>query len=74
MANYIIDRNICPIELMDIRYNNIHHQRSNSECGVYSIHYLLTMLKGVSFESGSLINKPDKLIKKCRQVYFYDNV
>ena len=26
------------------KYNNIQHQQSNSECGMYSIYFILTML------------------------------
>ena len=26
------------------KYNNIQHQHSNSECGMYSIYFILTML------------------------------
>ncbi len=54
----------------DINYNNIRHQYKNSECGVYSINFIVRMLRGVPFLV--LINKkiPDDKINKCRSVYF----
>ena len=36
---------------MDIKINNIRHQYKNSECGVYSLHFIIQLLKGRSFES-----------------------
>ena len=54
----------------DVDYNKIRHQFENSECGVYSINFILRMLNGESFES--IVNKKmkDKEINKCRNVYF----
>lgn len=33
-------------KVMDIRYNQTRHQRGNSECGVYSVNFILRLLKG----------------------------
>lgn len=35
----------------DIRYNHIQHQLENSECGVYSINFILRLVEGESFDS-----------------------
>ena len=35
---------------MDIKYNNIQHQYDDSECGVYSITFILKMLEGHNFD------------------------
>lgn len=57
-------------ENFEIRYNNIQHQFKNSECGVYSINFILRLLKGESFDS--IVNNVtrDDEMKKCRDVYF----
>lgn len=50
--------------------NNIVHQRKNSECGVYSIHYIVERLKGKTFNDLSLnvINDDDMHLN--RQYFF----
>jgi len=56
----------------DIRFNNKQHQFKNSECGVYSINFILRLAKGETFDD--IVNNitPDKEINKCRDVYFRD--
>ena len=56
--------------IMDIRYNQTRHQYKNSECGVYSVNFILRLLKGDSFDK--ITNSPvnDDKINKCREVYF----
>lgn len=53
-----------------VDYNKVPHQKGNSECGVYSMRYLIQMAKGKDFDE--LCNNPisDKNINKCRNVYF----
>ncbi len=55
-------------------YNKVRHQRENSECGVYSINFILRMLKGKTFEE--ICNRPihDRKINKCRNIYFANKV
>lgn len=55
---------------IDIRHNPTQHQRGNSECGVYSINFILRLLKGKTFDH--LIRKrlPDEKVNKCRFRYF----
>lgn len=58
------------LKQIDIRFNNVQHQKADSECGVYSINFILRMLQGESFDN--IINNPvkDQEMEKCRQVYF----
>lgn len=51
-------------------HNKIRHQYEGSECGVYSINFILRMLRGDSFESICKSKVPDKKINQCRIVYF----
>lgn len=54
----------------DIRYNNIQHQFQNSECGVYSINFIIRLVKGESFDS--IINNvtKDDMMNLNRKKYF----
>jgi len=54
----------------DIRYNNIEHQQENSECGVYSINFIIRAVKGESFDSITKNVTTDEEINECRKVYF----
>ena len=54
----------------DIRYNNIQHQFNNSECGVYSVNFIIRLLEGESFDSIiNNITKDDKM-NANRKIYF----
>lgn len=55
---------------IDFNYNNRRYQFGNSECGVFSIHFILRMLKGETF--ADVLTKPinDTQVNKCRKVYF----
>lgn len=51
-------------------HSRLRHQYKNSECGVYSMRFILGMLKGETFESFSEKQIPDRVINKCRNKYF----
>ena len=54
----------------DIRYNNIQHQFENSECGVYSIDFIVRLVSGESFDN--VINNitSDEEMNKNRKIFF----
>tara|TARA_B110000908_G_C10221233_1_gene435443 strand:+ start:99 stop:932 length:834 start_codon:yes stop_codon:yes gene_type:complete len=52
------------------KYNNIRHQFKGSECGVYSINFILRLLKGESFKEITTNITTDDDVNLCRQVYF----
>jgi hypothetical protein len=54
----------------DIRYNKIQHQYKNSECGVYSVHFLIKLLEGKTFDD--IVNNviDDEQMNKYRTVVF----
>jgi hypothetical protein len=54
----------------DIRYNKTQHQRGNSECGVYSINFILRLLKGKTFDYITRKRLTDEKVNKCRMIYF----
>jgi len=55
---------------IDIRYNKTQHQQGNSECGVYSINFILRLLKGKSFDYITRKRLTDQKVNKCRMTYF----
>ena len=54
----------------DIKFNNIQHQFKNSECGVYSINFIIRLANGESFDSITQNITKDDQMNLCRQVYF----
>lgn len=65
-----IKENGIPYDKQIVDVNTVQHQKENTECGVYSMNFIIRMLKGMNFNE--LCNKPisDKHINKCRKVYF----
>jgi hypothetical protein len=54
----------------DVRFNKKQHQFKNSECGVYSMNFIIRLLNGETFdEVQDDIMKDDKM-NSCRDVYF----
>jgi hypothetical protein len=56
--------------LFSTYYNDIRHQYKNSECGVYSMHFIISFLEGKTFIE--IINNiiSDDNINKLRDVYY----
>jgi len=54
----------------DIRFNHIQHQFENSECGVYSINFIIRLVSGETFDS--IINNiiKDEEMNSYRKIYF----
>jgi hypothetical protein len=55
---------------MDVRYNNIQHQFDNSECGVYSINFIIRLVQNEPFDN--IIHKitKDEAMNQNRKIYF----
>lgn len=69
-ARFIMNHKKIPLDKISIEQNNIQHQKLNTECGVYSMNFLVRMARGDDFDK--LCNSPisDREINKCRKVYF----
>lgn len=54
-------------------YNKIRHQYKNTECGVYCIHFIISLLEGQSFASicKNVIN--DEQMNSYRKIFFKQN-
>lgn len=57
---------------MDFLYNDIQHQQKNTECGIYCLHFLETMLKGKNFKQYIKNKNNDEYMEKFRNYYFID--
>lgn len=55
---------------MNFYYNNTRHQFQNSECGVYSMNFIIELLKGKSFNEIIKQKIPDKVMNDLR-FYLY---
>ena len=55
---------------MKKKYNKTRHQFANSECGVYSMNFIIERLKGKSFEevTGNVVK--DEEMNSRRKTYF----
>jgi len=57
-------------KLKHIKFNMSRHQFKNSECGVYSVNFILRLLKGETFEYICDNITSDDEVNQCREVYF----
>lgn len=70
IANYLIDHKHFKKDDLKVRYNKFVHQKLNSECGVYSMHFIIRLLSGSTFEDMCTERIPDEEMTKFRQIYF----
>jgi hypothetical protein len=66
----LTDKNNKQFEYFDVRYNKKQHQFKNSECGVYSMNFLIRLLNGETFNNITENITADKEMNICRNVYF----
>lgn len=57
-------------DVLDIRYNKIRHQFKHSECGTYSMNFILRLLNGEKFSDITKERVPDEKVNECRTTYF----
>lgn len=57
---------------MDFLHNDIQHQKGNTECGIYCLHFLETMLRGTNFREYIKNKNNDEYMEKFRNYYFID--
>ena len=57
----------------ELLVNKRRHQFSDSECGMYSLYFIIEMLKGKSFKKFTNQRIKDKLMMDLRKRYFNDN-
>jgi hypothetical protein len=57
----------------DFKINSVRHQFSNSECGVYSMNFIIRLLNKESFHSITQNITKDSEMNACRSSYFRNN-
>jgi hypothetical protein len=57
-------------EKMDIQFNKDRHQFKTSECGIYSVNFILRLLKGETFDQICSKITTDDEVNECRKTYF----
>ena len=55
---------------INTHYNKIQHQFKNSECGVYSMHFIIKLLEGVDFENVTQNIVDDDTMHKNRYIFY----
>jgi len=55
---------------LDVKYNKVRHQYKNSECGIYSVNFILRLLNGDTFNNICNNITSDDKVNQCRQTYF----
>jgi hypothetical protein len=63
-----------PTKNIDVRYNKTQHQKGNSECGVYSINFIIRLLKGKTFDYLTKNRLSDNKVNMCRMKYFGNSI
>jgi hypothetical protein len=56
----------------NIEYNQNRHQFKNSECGVYSMNFIIRLLHGETFEDITIKKTLDDDMNYCRGIYFHN--
>jgi hypothetical protein len=62
--------NLMKCDTIKTNHNKERHQKKGSECGVYSMNFILRMLRGDKFDQICKSKVDDDTINKCRKVYF----
>lgn len=71
LARFIQLKYNIPQHKLDVRHNTFRHQYGNSECGVYSLFFIINLLNGVSFDKLSSKRISDDFVNSCRDIYFF---
>ena len=57
---------------LDFFYNDIQHQKKNTECGIYSLYFLISMLHNVDFKKFIKKIKRDDFMEKYRKIFYLE--
>jgi hypothetical protein len=58
------------IKDFDVKYNSKQHQFNNTECGVYSMNFIIRLVRGETFNEITNNITKDAEMNKCRDSYF----
>jgi hypothetical protein len=71
MENLCQQGDNCNIRFQKL-YNDIQHQKKNTECGIYSIHFITNMLNGMKFKDYIKVIRDDEKMEQFRDVFYID--
>ena len=54
----------------EAKYNKKQHQQGGSECGMYSLNFIIELLKGKDFDKLTSERIPDSHVNNLRQIFF----
>jgi len=69
-SQFMMDTNNKYEKIIEVKYNKKRHQYKNSECGVYSVNFILRMLGGETFNNICNNITNDDTINEFRKQYF----
>lgn len=58
------------IKNIRVEHNKVEHQKGGSECGLYSIHFIMRMVKGEPFDNDSKRVFSDEYVNQMRDIIF----
>jgi hypothetical protein len=53
-----------------ILFNKTQHQFGGSECGIYSLNFIIRLLNGSNFDTIIKEKLDDDVVNQCREIYF----
>ena len=68
--NNLNNEYIANLKNFDIQYNKVQQQYKDTECGVYSINFIIRLLEGETFDHISHNITKDDIMNENRKVYF----
>ena len=73
LQNNGTNEHIKNLKEFDIRYNKMQHQYKDTECGVYSINFIIRLLEGEQFDEISNNPIKDDIMNENRHIYFVNS-
>jgi len=57
---------------LDFFYNDIQHQKKDTECGIYSLYFIISMMNNINFKDFVKKIKNDEFMEKYRKIFYLD--
>ena len=57
---------------LDFLYNDIQHQKNDTECGIYSLYFIISMMNNINFKDFVKKIKNDEFMEKYRKIFYLD--
>ena len=57
---------------LDFFYNDIQHQKEDTECGIYCLYFLINMMNNINFKDFVKKIRDDEFMEKYRKIFYLD--